>query len=78
MKKFIKVVLLINNVKPKTIEIESTRDLHETEVYSLIEDMFPYYVHVDWQVDEDIEAYPEGYKVEYKNGLHSIAIYKGQ
>ena len=37
MKKFIKVIMLITNEKPITVEI----GLHETEIYDVLERMFP-------------------------------------
>ena len=74
MKKFIRVIMLITNEKPITVEIESVEGLHETEIYDVLERMFPVYVYVNHQVDEKI--YQQGYNIEYKNGLHSVAIYR--
>jgi len=74
MKKFIKVIMLITNRKPITVEIETIDNLHEVQIYDILEGMFPAYIYVNSKVDEKI--YQEGYDVEYKNGLHSVAIYR--
>ena len=36
--------------------------------------MFPVYIFINTNVDENI--YQQGYNVEFKNGLHSVAIYR--
>lgn len=74
MKNFIKVMLLITNKKPLVVEIESIGGLHEVEIYTMLEQMFPAYIFLNMNVDETI--YQMGYDVDYKNGLHSVAIYR--
>lgn len=74
MKIFIKVIMLITNKNPITVEIETIEGLHEIEIYDVLERMFPVYVYVNHQVDEKI--YQQGYNIEYKNGLNSVAIYR--
>ena len=74
MKKFIKIVMLITNKKPITVLIDTIDGLHEVEIYNVLEKMFPVYVYVNTNVDN--EVYQEGYDVEFKNGLHSVVIYR--
>ncbi len=74
MKKYINVILLIANQKSKQVQIDTIDGLHEIEIYTLLEQMFPVYVFVNTNVD--INIYQEGYDVEFKNGLTSVAIYR--
>lgn len=76
MKKFIKVILLITNAPSREVIIESENGLHETEIYSILEEMFPNLIYVNHNVN--IEVYQQGYNFEYKNGLHSVAIYRSK
>ncbi len=74
MKKLIKVVLLIKGQPSKEVDIETIEGLHETEVYAVLEQMFPAYIYLNMKVD--VKVYQDGYNVEYKNGLHAVAIYR--
>ena len=74
MKKYINVILLIANQKSKQVQIDTIDGLHEIEIYTVLEQMFPVYVFVNTNVD--INIYHEGYDVEFKNGLTSVAIYR--
>jgi hypothetical protein len=74
MKKYINVILLIANQKSKQVQIDTIDGLHEIEIYTVLEQMFPVYVFVNTNVD--INIYQEGYDVEFKNGLTSVAIYR--
>ena len=74
MKKFIRVLLLVRKQPVKEVEIEATEGLHELEIYTILEQMFPAYIFVNLKVDEKV--YQEGYNVEYKNELYAVAIYR--
>lgn len=71
--KFIKVILLIEGVEKKEITIDSLRNLHEVEVYDILEDMFPAYIRVNHCSDVI-----EGYNKEFLNGLYSVTIFKAK
>ena len=74
MKKYINVLLLIEGRKPFQVQIDTTQGLHELQIYEVLEQMFPVLIFINMNVDETI--YQEGYNVEFKNGLHSVAIYR--
>jgi hypothetical protein len=74
MKKYINVILLITNQKSKQVQIDTIDGLNDIEIYTVLEQMFPAYVFVNTNVD--INIYQEGYDVEFKNGLTSVAIYR--
>lgn len=76
MKKFIRVLLLVKKRPTIEVEIESTETLHETEIYTILEQMFPAYIFLNMKVDEKV--YQEGYNVEYKNELYAVAIYRSK
>ena len=73
-KKYINVILLISNQPEKQVQFDTIEGLHEIQIYTVLEKMFPVYIYVNTNVDENI--YQEGYNVEFKNGLHSVAIYR--
>ncbi len=74
MKKFIKVLLVINQKQNsiKEIEIESLHGLHELEIYILLEKLAPAFI----KVNSDDPDSLEGYSYEYLNGLQSVVIYR--
>jgi hypothetical protein len=74
MKKYINVLLLIEGRKPLQVQFDTTQGLHEFQIYEVLQQMFPVYIFINTNVDENI--YQEGYNVEFKNGLHSVAIYR--
>ena len=73
MKKFITIVMLVDN-KPIEVTISSTDTLHEFEIYTMLEKMFPRYIRINTEVDDSV--YQLGYDIEYKNELSSVAIYR--
>jgi hypothetical protein len=74
MKKFIHVILLIEGKKPQQVQFDTTQGLHEFQIYEVLERMFPVYIFINTNVDENI--YQEGYNIEFRSGLHSVAIYR--
>ena len=74
MKKYINVILLITNQKSKRVQIDTLDGLNDIEIYTMLEQMFPAYIFVN--MDVDVNIYQEGYNAEFKNGLHSVAIYR--
>lgn len=74
MKKYINVILLITNQKSKQVQIDTLDGLNDIEIYTMLEQMFPAYIFVN--MDVDVSVYQEGYNVEFKNGLNSVAIYR--
>ena len=74
MKKYINVILLITNQKSKRVQIDTLDGLNDIEIYTMLEQMFPAYIFVN--MDVDVSIYQEGYNAEFKNGLHSVAIYR--
>ncbi len=76
MKKFIRILLLVRKRPAIEVEIESTEGLHELEIYTILEQMFPAYIFVNTKVDDKV--YQEGYNVEYKNELYAVAIYRSK
>lgn len=71
MKQFIRVLLFVENQPCKEVEVESTRVLHEVEVYAMLEKMFPAYLSLSTDVED-----MSGYALEYKNKAYSVAIYR--
>jgi hypothetical protein len=74
MKKYIKAILLVRGQKAREVQFDTTDNLHEMEIYTILEQMFPAYIFVNPVVDHNI--YQEGYNVEFKNGLVTVAIYR--
>ena len=74
MKKFIHVILIIEGKKPHQVQFDTTQGLHDFQIYEVLERMFPVYIFINTNVDENI--YQEGYNIEFRNGLHSVAIYR--
>ena len=74
MKKYINVILLITNQKSKRVQIDTLDGLNDIEIYTMLEQMFPAYIFVN--MDVDVNIFQEGYNAEFKNGLHSVAIYR--
>ena len=71
MKELIKVILTFKGAAAKVIIIETCEKLHETEIYEIIEKMFPFNFSIHYSSEM-----PEGYKTEYKNNLIALSIYK--
>jgi len=74
MKKYINIILLITNQKSKRVQIDTLDGLNDIEIYTMLEQMFPAYIFVN--MDVDVNIFQEGYNAEFKNGLHSVAIYR--
>jgi len=72
--KYIKILLVTNRRENSilTVQIETVTSLHDLEIYSYLEKMFPFMVIVNYN-DENKQ---EGYSYEFKNGLEAVVIYR--
>lgn len=73
MKKYIKVILTIGN-KRRSVEIDATSGLHELEIYEILQELFSFYIFIDYAADQNTHI--EGYNIIFKNGLDSVTIYR--
>ena len=71
MVKFIRVLLLVEGKPCDEVTIDCTRNLHESEVYAIMEKMFPAYLFLDTHSDDQC-----GYRLIFKNGAYCVAIYR--
>ena len=67
--KLIRVILVFKSIKQEC-SIESINGIHDLELYSILKEMFPAYIDIDYDDQTDTQ----GYSYTYKNGLESIAI----
>ena len=74
MRKYIEILLVTNRKENSilTVELESVRGMHELEIYSYLEKLFPAMISVNYDDDNS----QSGYSYEYKNGLEAVIIYR--
>jgi hypothetical protein len=68
---YLKIVLKFKG-ELKEITIDTLENLHELEIYLMLEKMFPYCINVNSNDETELQ----GYSFTFKGGLTTVMIYR--